>query len=229
MADKDKKKKEIAEEQIPEKTIKEEAKAKAEAEKLKEEAEKAEPVEIKEEKPKKTNPDARWYVLNTYSGHEKKVAQLIEQRVKANELEDKILEVMVPTQEKILVSEGKKKTLEEKIFPGYVLVQMVMNDDTWYLIRNTEGVTGFVGAQRKPTPLTDEEVKGILAFSELQQPSFQASFAVDDPVKVTDGPFKDFVGTISEINEDKGQVKVLLSVFGRETPVVLDFLQVSKL
>ncbi len=186
--------------------------------------------EEKEEKPKKKiNPDARWYVINTYSGHEKKVAQLIDQRVKANELEKVILDVMVPTQEKILVSEGKKKTLEEKIFPGYVLVHMVMNDDTWYLVRNTEGVTGFVGAQRKPTPLSDEEVKGILAFSQLQQPSFQASFAVEDPVKVTDGPFKDFVGTISEINEDKGQVKVLLSVFGRETPVVLDFLQVSKL
>jgi transcriptional antiterminator NusG len=170
-----------------------------------------------------------WFIVNAYSGHEKRVANQVIQRTKANNLEDYITEVLVPTQNKIVVSEGKKRTVEEKIFPGYVLVKMIMNDKTWQIIRNTEGVTGFVGTERKPTPLSPEEVKSIMAFMKVEQPSYQASFAVDDAVKVTDGPFKDFVGTISEINEDKGQVKVLLSVFGRETPVVLDFLQVTRL
>lgn len=170
-----------------------------------------------------------WYIVNAYSGHEKRVANQIIQRAKANDLEDEIKEVIVPTQNKIVVSEGKKRTVEEKIFPGYVLVKMVMNDNTWQIIRNTEGVTGFVGTERKPTPLNPDEVKSILAYMKVEQPSYQASFAVSDAVKVTDGPFKDFVGSISEINEDKGQVKVLLSVFGRETPVILDFLQITRL
>ena len=170
-----------------------------------------------------------WFIVNAYSGHEKRVANQVIQRTKANNLEDYIAEVLVPTQNKIMVSEGKKRTVEEKIFPGYVLVKMIMNDKTWQIIRNTEGVTGFVGTEHKPTPLSLEEVKSIMAFMKVEQPSYQASFAVDDAVKVTDGPFKDFVGSISEINEDKGQVKVLLSVFGRETPVVLDFLQVTRL
>ncbi len=170
-----------------------------------------------------------WYVVNAYSGHEKRVATQIQQRTKANNLEDMIKEVLVPTQNKIVVSEGKKRTVEEKTFPGYVLVKMIMNDQTWQIIRNTEGVTGFVGTERKPTPLNPDEVKSILAYMKVEQPSYQASFAVGDAVKVTDGPFKDFVGSISEINEDKGQVKVLLSVFGRETPVILDFLKITRL
>jgi len=172
---------------------------------------------------------SNWYIINTYSGHEKKVATQIMQRAKANNLNEDILEILVPTQEKILVSEGKKRKKEEKIFPGYVLVQMKLTEQTWQIVRNTEGVTGFVGTERKPTPLSAKEVKTIMAFTKVAQPSFTTSFAVNDAVKVVDGPFKDFVGNISEINEDKGQVKVLLSIFGRETPVVLDFLQVSKL
>jgi len=171
----------------------------------------------------------RWYIINTYAGHEKKVANQILQRVKANNLEKEVGEVVVPTQNKIVVSEGKKRTVEEKIFPGYVLVKMDMNDRTWHIIRNTEGVTGFVGTERKPTPLNPDEVTSIMAYMKVKQPAFQAAFALGDAVKVMDGPFKDFVGSISEINEDKGQVKVLLSVFGRETPVVLDFLQVSRI
>lgn len=170
-----------------------------------------------------------WYIVNAYSGHEKRVAHQIQQRTKANNLEQYISEVLVPVHNKIMVSEGKKRTVEEKIFPGYVLVKMIMNDQTWQIIRNTEGVTGFVGTERKPTPLNPEEVKSILAYMKVEQPSYQASFAVGDAVKVVDGPFKDFVGSISEINEDKGQVKVLLSVFGRETPVILDFLQITRL
>lgn len=171
----------------------------------------------------------RWYIVSTYSGHEKKVATQIKQRAKANELEDQITDVLVPTQDKIVVSSGKKRTVEERIFPGYVLINMDMNDDTWQLIRNTEGVTNFIGTQKKPTPLSKKEAESILAYMDVKQPAYQVAYSVGDAVKVVDGPFNEFVGTISEINEDKGQVKVLLSVFGRETPVYLDFLQVNRL
>lgn len=186
--------------------------------------------ETKTEEPKKkANPNHKWYIVNTYSGHENKVANQIMLRVKANNLEEYISDVLVPTQDKIQVNSGKKKTVKEKIFPGYVLVNMEMNDQTWQIIRNTEGVTSFIGTSKKPTPLSETEVKSIKAFMNVEQPQYQSSFAVGDPVKVVDGPFKDFVGSVNEINEDKGQVKVLLSVFGRETPVVLEFIQVTRL
>ncbi len=177
----------------------------------------------------KSNKNLNWYIINTYSGHEKKVANLIQEKIKANSLDKQVVEVVVPIQDKIVVKEGKKRTVEEKLFPGYILINMEINDETWRVIRNTDGVTGFVGTEKKPTPLREDEVKGILAFMDIKQPAYSSTFAVGDAVKVTDGPFKDFVGSINEINEDKGQVKVLLSVFGRETPVVLDFLQVTKL
>ncbi len=195
---------------------------------------KAEPVVETAPAPEKKKKSAKelaanWYVVNSYSGHEKKVANQIMQRVKANDLESEIYEVVVPTHDKIVVNEGKKKTVEEKFLPGYVLIKMNMNDRTWQIIRNTEGVTGFIGTSKKPTPLNNDEVKRIMAYMNVKQPAYQASFSVGDAVKVVDGPFKDFVGSISEINADKGQVKVLLSVFGRETPVFLDFLQVTRL
>lgn len=180
-------------------------------------------------KKKTTKEEPKWYIINTYSAHEKKVANMIKQRVKTNDLEDLVPEVVVPTQEKIVVNQGKKKTVEERLFPGYVLVKMVINDESWRAVRNAEGVTGFVGTSNKPTPLNPKEVESILNFMDVKQPAFRPTFSVGDAVKVMDGPFKDFVGTISEINEDKGQVKVLLSVFGRETPIVLDFLQVNRL
>jgi transcriptional antiterminator NusG len=170
-----------------------------------------------------------WYIVNSYSGHENKVANQIKQRVIANAMEDLIPEVVVPTQEKIVAVSGKKRTIKEKLFPGYILVKLVMDDQTWHLIRNTDGVVGFVGVGKRPTPLSEKEVRAIISFMDIKQPSYQASFKVGDAVKVTDGPFQDFVGSIKEINEDKGQVTVLLSIFGRETPVFLDFLQVSKL
>jgi transcriptional antiterminator NusG len=170
-----------------------------------------------------------WYIVQTYSGHEKKVSTLLKQRAKSNGVEDEIVEVVIPTQEKILVSDGKKRKKEEKIFPGYILVKMKMTEMAYKTVRNTDGVTGFVGTEKKPTPLSAQEVENILAFAKVEQPAYSASFSVGDAVKVLDGPFKDFVGSIDDINEDKGQVKVMLSIFGRETPVVLDFLQVSKL
>jgi transcription termination/antitermination protein NusG len=175
------------------------------------------------------NNDAKWYVVSTYAGQEKTVMSSIFQRIKANNMEDSITDIVVPTQEVTVVKSGKKKNIEEKFLPGYILVKMVMSDKTWHLVRNTQGVTGFVGTERRPTPLSEQEAKGIIAYTKVQQPTFEASFEVGDSVKVLDGPFKDFVGAISEINENKGQVKVLLSVFGRETPIILDFLQVSKL
>lgn len=180
-------------------------------------------------KKSKVTKKHKWFIVNTYSGHENKVATQLSARIKANEMEDLITEVLVPTQEKIIISKGKKRTVKEKIFPGYVLIQMMLTDDTWNVVRNTEGVTGFVGSRKRPTPLNPEELKSILAFTKVKQPSYQTSFSIGDAVKVLDGPFSDFVGSISEINRDKGQVKVLLSIFGRETPVVLDFLQVKKL
>jgi len=185
---------------------------------------------ISENKPiTKKNKNHKWFIISTYSGHEKKVANQIQQRTKANDLEEQISEVVVPTQEKIVVSSGKKRTVEERIFPGYVLICMDMNDATWQIVRNTEGVTSFIGTEKKPTPLSEEEAKGIIAYMDVKQPAYQFAFSVGDAVKVVDGPFADFIGSISEINEDKGQVTVLLSVFGRETPISLDFMKVSKL
>ncbi len=177
----------------------------------------------------KSNPNLKWYILNTYSGHEKKVSTLLEEKIQANKLEGKITQIVIPIQNKIVVKEGKKRKIEEKILPGYILVQMELTDQTYRLIKNTEGVMGFVGTEKKPTPLNDKEAESILAYTKVEQPAYSASFSVGEAVKITDGPFKDFVGSISEINEAKGKVKVLLSVFGRETPVILDFLQVSKL
>lgn len=175
-----------------------------------------------------TNPNAKWYIISCYSGHEDKVADMLKQTIEANDVSDKILQVLVPSQEKIQVKDGKKKTIVEKVFPGYVLIQMEMNDDTWNLVRNTEGVTKFLGTGRRPNPLSDEQVKSIIAYTQVKQPTFTTGYSVGDAVKVNDGPFKEFVGKISEINQDKGQVKVLLTVFGRETPVLLDLLQISR-
>ena len=199
--------------------------------------------EVEEQKPKQDDPNMQvderthndagekfnWYIVNSYSGHENKVANQLRQRITANGMDDEIPSVVVPIQEKIIAKGGKKKTIKERIFPGYVLVKMVMSDHTMHLIRNTDGVIGFIGVDKKPTPLNPKEVKAILSFMNVKQPSYQAAFSIGDAVKVIDGPFKDFVGSVKEINEDKAQVSVLLSIFGRETPVSLDFLQVNKL
>lgn len=175
------------------------------------------------------NNKFKWYVVNTYSGHEKKAQAQLEQRIEATGSEKSFGEILVPIQNKIVVTEGKKKTVEERIFPGYILVEMEMNDMNWSLVRNTEGVTGFVGTGRTPAPLSKIEVEGIKKFMQVEQPAYQASFSIGDAVKITDGAFADFVGSVKEINEAKGQVKVLISVFGRETPIDLDLLQVKKL
>ena len=173
--------------------------------------------------------ELHWYVVHTYSGHEQKVADALRQRLEAFGLKEQITEILVPTQEKIVIDAGKKKTIRERLFPGYVMVRMILTDETWGVVRNTTGVTGFVGAGAKPTPLPAHEVDAILKFTKLEAPKFELKFKVDETVKVIDGPFTDFLGKVDEIDEEKGKVKVLVSVFGRETPIELDFLQVSRL
>lgn len=171
----------------------------------------------------------RWYIVHTYSGHENKVAKTLMQRVQSMGFENTIFDALVPTRETIRVRGGKKETVHEKIFPGYILVNMELSDEAWVLVRTTPGVTSFVGAQNKPTPIRDDEVNAIVAFIGQKEPTYKAQFSTGEAVKITDGPFSDFLGTVESIDEAKGKVKVLVSIFGRETPVELDFLQVSKI
>ena len=176
-----------------------------------------------------TGTKPHWYVVHTYSGHEAKVAATLKQRIESQKLGDKVLDILVPTQDKIEIKEGKKNTVKEKIFPGYLLIYMVLDDYTWLAVRTTPGVTGFIGTANKPTPLPAEEVATIKRFMSLEAPKFKTAYSQGEAVKITDGPFAEFLGTISEIDEEKGKIKVLVSIFGRETPVELDFLQVAKL
>ncbi len=174
-------------------------------------------------------PNAKWYVVHTYSGHENKVAATLKQRIESEHLEGKILEVLVPTQDKIEIKSGKKVSIKEKIFPGYILVKMVLDDTSWLAVRTTQGVTSFVGMGNKPTPISDAEVATIVKFTQEEAPTYKQVFVVDDTVKIVDGPFAEFIGKVDSIDQEKGKVKVLVSIFGRETPVELDFLQVAKL
>lgn len=182
-----------------------------------------------DEQPIDANPNARWYVVHTYSGHEQKVAITLKQRVASLGMTDKILDIMVPTQDKIEIREGKKSTIKEKIFPGYILVRMELDDESWLAVRSTQGVTSFVGIGNKPTPLPEAEVEVIKKYMSMEAPRFKAKFSVGEAVRISDGPFAEFLGTISEIDDEKGKLKVLVSIFGRETPVELDFLQVNRL
>ena len=172
---------------------------------------------------------SKWYVVHTYSGHENKVAATLKQRIESEHLENKILDVLVPTQDKIEIRSGKKTEVKEKIFPGYILVQMILDDTSWLAVRTTQGVTGFVGIGNKPTPISDEEVSTIVKFTMIQQPTFKQVFSPNDTVKIVDGPFAEFIGKVDTVDEEKGRVKVLVSIFGRETPVELDFLQIQKI
>ncbi|QQG44271.1 MAG: transcription termination/antitermination factor NusG [Candidatus Roizmanbacteria bacterium] len=172
---------------------------------------------------------AKWYVIHVQTGYEARVKHALEQRVKSLSVEDKIFDIIIPTREIVVVKKGKKSKATEKVFPGYVLVKMILNDESWLVVRTTEGVTGFVGAGLKPTPISEKEVEAIMRFVQQEQPKFKAKFSVGEAVKITEGPFADFLGTIESIDEGRGKVKVLVSIFDRETPVELDFLQVAKL
>ncbi len=176
------------------------------------------------------NPNAKWYVVHTYSGHENKVASALKQRIESEHLEHKILDILVPTQDKIEIRSGKKEQVKEKIFPGYILVKMVLDDASWLAVRTTPGVTSFVGIGNKPTSIPEEEVKSIVKFmSQGATSTFKDIYNVNDTIKIIDGPFSDFIGKVDSVDKEKGKVKVLVSIFGRETPVELDFLQVQKL
>jgi transcriptional antiterminator NusG len=170
-----------------------------------------------------------WFVIHTYSGYEERVKKNLEQRIKFMDSGDEILKVVIPTEDEIEVKNGQRRTVTKKILPGYVLIQMKLTDQSWSVVRNTPGVTGFVGSGGKPTPLSEEEVNQILRQMEAEAPKVKVGFRKGQSVRVTDGPFIDFVGVVDEINPSKGKVKVLLSLFGQETPVELDFLQVEKL
>lgn len=180
--------------------------------------------------PKQTAQQGRrWYVLHTYSGYEENVSRNLKQRIESMDMEDKIFDVLIPTETKIKIKNGKRRTVKEKIFPGYVLVNMIVTDASWYVVRNTPNVTGFVGSGTTPTPVSEAEIKQLMQRMGKEEPEFKMDVDVDDVVKITDGPFKDYEGKISEIDQARGKAKVLVSMFGRETPVELDFLQIKKL
>ena len=172
--------------------------------------------------------DKRWYVIHTYSGYEQRVKTNLEHRVKSMDAEDNIFQVVIPTEDEIEIKNGQRRTVSKKVFPGYILVKMVMSDESWNVVRNTPGVTGFVGAGAKPIPLDEREVNTIFNKMRAEAPTIKVGFSKGENVRVIDGPFIDFIGTVDEIHPDKGKVRVLVSFFGRETPVELDFLQVER-
>jgi transcriptional antiterminator NusG len=172
--------------------------------------------------------DRAWYVVHCYSGYENKVRHNLEQRIETMGMKDKIFDVVVPTEEEIEVKEGKRRTVERRVFPGYILVNMILSEESWYVVRNTPGVTGFVGMGNDPTPLRPEEVSQIIKRMEADAPRIKVTFKAGERVRIVDGPFNDFRGTVSEIDMDRAKVRVMVNFFGRETPVELDFLQVEK-
>jgi transcriptional antiterminator NusG len=172
--------------------------------------------------------DRKWYVVHCYSGYENKVKRNLEQRISSMDMEGYIFQVVVPTEEEIEVREGKRRTYQRRVFPGYILVQMIMTDSSWYVVRNTPGVTGFVGMGSKPTALREEEVNRIIKRMEAEAPKVKVTFKPGQKVRIIQGPFADFIGTVDDLNMEKGKVRVMVSFFGRETPVELDFLQVEK-
>jgi len=187
-------------------------------------AEAAEPVEI-------IDPDRKWYVIHTYSGYENKVKANLERRIKSMAMQDFVYRVLVPMDKEVEFKDGKRREVEKKVYPGYVLVEMKMTDASWYVVRNTQGVTGFVGSPgsgEKPLPLADKEVKTILKQMGIETPKLKIDFSRGDRVKVTSGPFFDFTGTVDEIDPQKEKLRALISIFGRETPVELEFYQVEK-
>jgi len=194
-----------------------------------------EAARLSREAPQPEDPEAaerslkQWYVIHTYSGYENKVKTNLEHRIESMGVEDQIYQVLVPMEEEIEIRNGQRQTVNKKVFPGYVLVEMVMTDESWYVVRNTPGVTSFVGSGNRPTPLRESEVKAILKQMGVEAPKFKVQFAKGQSVRVTDGPFAEFIGTVDEVHPERNKVRVLVSIFGRETPVELDFLQIEKL
>lgn len=172
--------------------------------------------------------EKNWYVIHTYSGYEDAVAKNLKQRIESLGMEDKIFNVIVPKEKKIKIKNGKRKTVEEKIYPGYVLVEMVVDDESWYVVRNTPRVTGFLGAGTTPIPVSAADIADLMKRMEVSEPEFQIDFEIGSTVKIIDGPFKGFEGKVSELDQERGKIKVLVNMFGRDTPVELDSLQIKK-
>jgi transcriptional antiterminator NusG len=177
---------------------------------------------------KNENKGRNWYVIHCYSGYENKVRHAIEQRIETMGMRDRIFDVIIPTEEEIEVKDGKRKTVEKRVFPGYILVEMTLDEDSWFVVRNTPGVTGFVGMGNDPTPLSPEEVKKIMDRMDDDRVVFKVNFKVGEKVRITGGPFNDFIGRVANIDPDKAKVRVMVDFFGRETPVELDFMEVEK-
>ena len=172
--------------------------------------------------------DRHWYVVHCYSGYENKVRHNLEQRIETMGMKSEIFDVVVPTEEEIEIKDGKKRTVERRVFPGYILVQMILSEESWYVVRNTPGVTGFVGMGNEPTPLRPEEVASIVKRMEAEAPRIKVTYSLGQKVRIIDGPFNDFIGTVDDIDMERAKVRVMVSFFGRDTPVELDFLQVEK-
>ena len=188
------------------------------------------PYHVIYEKNEGLEAKAKWYVVHTYSGHELKVAEQLKVRIASMNVEGKIFEVVIPAQDKIQVKKGQKKTIKEKILPGYILIKMIVDDQSWLAVRTTQGVTAFIGSVgKRPTPIPQREVDPIMKFMEVKAPKYKSTFTAGEAVKIVEGPFADFLGTVDHIDETKGKLSVLVSIFGRETPVELDFAQVSKI
>jgi len=185
-------------------------------------------AEIAAEELEQQDDGRAWYVVHCYSGYENKVRHNLEQRIETMGMKDKIFDVVVPTEEEIEVKDGKRRTIERRVFPGYILVYLILTEESWYVVRNTPGVTGFVGMGNEPTPLRPEEVAQIIKRMESDAPRIKVTFKPGERVRIVDGPFNDFRGTVSEIDMERGKVRVMVNFFGRETPVELDFLQVEK-
>jgi transcriptional antiterminator NusG len=183
---------------------------------------------LEEQGEETSDEEGKWFVLHTYSGYENKVKKTIETRVESLDLADRVYEVVVPTQEEIEIKNGQRQTVLRKLFPGYVFVRMALDDETWYALRNTPGVTGFINVDNKPTQLDEARVQSIKKGMVAEAPKVKVTFALGDTVRINDGPFADFRGEIDEINHEKGKIRVLVSFFGRETPVELDFLQAER-
>jgi len=195
---------------------------------IREKALEKEEKEQKNLKTQKQTGDRGWYVIHTYSGYEEQVAENLNQRIESMGMKDKIFKVLVPKEKQIEIKNGRRKTVEKKIYPGYVLVEMIVTDDSWYVVRNTPNVTGFIGLGVRPTPMSKEEIDRIQKRMGVEEPKYKIEFKPGDLVRINDGPLKGFEAKVTEIDEDKGKIKVLVSMFGRETPVSLDSLQAKK-
>ncbi|RLC82376.1 MAG: transcription termination/antitermination protein NusG [Chloroflexi bacterium] len=210
---------------VGEKVLPEERKITLKEEEVSQAAKPEEQAQPQEESPE---DKAAWYVIHSYSGYENKVKKNLEQRIESMGMKDYIFDVIVPTEDQLEIKDGQRRIVKRRIFPGYILVKMIMTEKSWYVVRNTPGVTGFVGIGNKPTPLSEEEVEKIMKRIHAKAPQIQISFRPGEKVRIIEGPFADFIGVVDEIFPDKGKVRILVSFFGRETPVELDFLQVEK-